>query len=1370
MRLADIRIRTKLIFFFIMTGIIPLAIVGFIGTDLATKSMLKTSFEHLNTLQSIRKHQVEEAFEEKQIDLEGLAKSARVQMLANELEAYRKQSGTAGMASFNLTSSQYKKINDKYKGFFLEFAEQYNYTDLFVISATSGHVMLSSAQKSDLGTNLATGRFKSSVLAQIWLEVVRTEETVSLDFEPYEPSKGMESAFFGVPIYDDQSNLIAILAAQFSADFISEVLNSRQGMGKSGESYLMRWFKDSNRFELRSDLQTMGDGEIVVGYELDQVLDYWKDAVRAETKIGSGTYTDSAGEKVLIAYTHVDIADYEWFMVSKIDRNEVIAPVYYITKWGLLASALLVVCITICSWLFSTRFTRPIIDDADFAQEIAAGKFDRTLTLDQKDELGELASALNHMSLNLKEINWLKVGKEGLDDTLRGEHSPKLLAQKFLTFFVKHLDGQVGAFYAHQKGSLNLTASYAFTDRGDNFNKLSFGEGMVGQAAIEQKTIYFTNVDEDAPQIHFGVGSQVPNHFVIAPLVLEGKVFGVILVGSLTLFSEADRKFIDQNVENFAVLLEGAASRETIQQLLSKAQAQQKELHLVNEELEDQARELQESQTELQAQQEELRVTNEELEEQTKALKGSEKELQAQQEELRVTNEELEGRTKTLEKQKQALNKKTRDLVMARKDVEKKAEDLEVASQYKSEFLANMSHELRTPLNSILILSELFTKNRDNNLSDKQVESAKAINKSGVDLLSLINEILDLSKVEAGKVELVIEAISIASISSDINRVFKDVAEEKGIDFSIKIEDDLPEQIYTDSQRLQQVLRNLLTNGVKFTHEGEVSLHISRAEEKYLSQSGLKRDEAVCFSVKDDGIGIPKIRQVEIFEAFKQVDGSTSRTYGGTGLGLSISKELARLLGGSIHLESEEGKGSTFIVILPEKHASVKDRKSGAEKLAEQQGEPKVEISQESVASPRESVADPVNPQLPEGKSEVHDDRKRLTPEDKSLLIIEDDQKFVEILRDFAHERGFKCIVAENGETGLHFADFYKPSAIILDIGLPGIDGWEVMERLKEDVRLRHIPVHFMSAADSSLDAMRMGAVGFLSKPVTIDKVDEAFGKIENVISKPVRKLLIVEDDDIQRESIKQLVGDGGVETTTVATGKEAFDELARDKYDCLILDLGLDDMSGFELLEKIRGSKECATVPVIIYTGRDLSHEQEKELRKYTDSIIIKGVKSPERLLEESALFLHRVEENMPQSLKRVQKMNHNKEGVFTDKKVLLVDDDMRNVFALSAVLEEKGLDIVIARNGIEAIEKLSENSDVALVLMDIMMPKMDGHEAMTEIRKDTKHKNLPIIALTAKAMKGDRGKCIESGANDYMAKPVNTDKLLSMLRVWLY
>ena len=676
-----------------------------------------------------------------------------------------------------------------------------------------------------------------------------------------------------------------------------------------------------------------------------------------------------------------------------------------------------------------------------------------------------------------------------------------------------------------------------------------------------------------------------------------------------------------------------------------------------------------------------------------------------------------------------------------------------------------MSHELRTPLNSILILSQLFAVNKENNLSEKQIEYARTINTSGSELLNLINEVLDLAKVEAGRMQLEITSLNLQQFLSDMEQSFAPVAAERGITLITELDEDAPPAITTDYQKLLQVIKNLLSNGIKFTEKGTVRLQVSNPPEM-MDLGSLKGQPSVAISVIDSGIGISRDKQELIFKAFQQVDGSISRKYGGTGLGLSIATELTTLLGGEIRLTSELGQGSTFTLLLPKTFTS----QPHEDKETTQNNED-VTVTSPEVPVPKKQT-DPHRIDTRKESKENHvvkDDRNTLKGHDKILLIIEDDPSFAQILVDLAHERNFKCIIAEDGESGLHYADYYQPGSIILDIGLPGIDGWQVMDNLKKNPKTSHIPVHFMSASDKSHQARQKGAIGYLTKPVSIAKVQEALGLLEDTISSTVKKLLIVEDHHDQRNSMVELIRAPHIEISAVATGNEAWQHLKEISFDCRILDLGLKDMEGFKLLEMIKGDDSIRNLRVIIYTGRELSKEEEKKLRHYSASIIIKGARSPERLLAETTLFLHQVEADLPADKQQMLAMVHNREDIFSTKKVLVVDDDMRNVFALSSVLEEKGMEVLAAENGQKALDILDTSPDIDLVLMDIMMPEMDGFEAMSRIRGQTRFKKLPIIALTAKAMKGDRHKCIEAGANDYLAKPVDIDRLLSLLRVWL-
>lgn len=1414
-RFADIRMKPKLVLLFLFTGALPLLAVGWMGTRLASEALMDQAFNQLRTVQDIKTAQIDDFFREREDTLRILAESVQTQEALRELERHR--DGTDGLPEHATQARVFSAAHNQYRPYFTQYARTFGYHDVFLVSA-DGQILFSTRSGAAPGTLLTVGQLADSNLAGLWRTVSRTMRLGFADFEPFALAEGLESAFLGHPVFAPGGALLGMVAVQLSPDSFEALMRTRQGMGERGESYLIARDADRGTFEFRSSMQTMGDGAYVIGLSLSPTA-YWLKAFEAGAEGGAGRFADSLGAPVLIAYTPVRRHGLDWALISKMDEAEVTAPATTLLGRLSLAGAALLAAVAIGSFLFTRRLVRPIDQDVAFAQAIADGDLSAHLDLDQRDELGVLARTLNRMAGSLRDIDWLARGKQGLDDALRGVHAPEDIARRFITYFASFCEAQVGAVYVRPEGAdfLDLVAGYAFSDRRGNFSRFALGQGLVGQVALERQTVVFSQLDPDqAPPISTGLDERVPAHVLVAPVTHDDELLGVVLLGSAAPFSPLARRLMAESLDNLAVHFLTARSHQVIQDLLQQARGQaqalreqQEQLARANADLEAQTSALKTSEAELQAQQEELRVTNEELEEQTRALKASEEKLQAQQEELRVTNEELEERTRALEKQSSALRQKNIDLLRAQDLIEQKAHDLEVASKYKSEFLANMSHELRTPLNSILILSQLLADNPAGNLTPKQVESARAVNSSGADLLSLINEILDLSKVESGKVEVVPEELPVRRVTADLARIFTEIASDKGVPFVVDVAEDAPPVLTTDAQRLQQVLRNLISNAFKFTDQGTVTLAISRpGPQADLSASGLDPAAALAFAVTDTGIGIPEDKQAVIFEAFQQADGTTSRKYGGTGLGLSISRELARLLGGELQLASTPGQGSTFTLFLPETYrapepdpeqdkgawTSRSARKAAARKAqakAQDAGDapapeappaqppapapeaPRAAPPREPRAEehPREASAEPQAPPAPlESTDQIPDDRKSIRKGDRALLIVEDDPNFARILVDMAHDRGFKCLVAGDGETGLHFADYYRPSAVVLDIGLPGIDGWTVMDRLKSNPELRHIPVHFMSAADETLDAMRMGAVGYLTKPVTLEAVNKALARIEGVLSKPVKRLLVVEDDALQRESIRELIGNGDVETVTVETGEEACEMLETEAFDCMILDLGLKDMSGFELLRRIRNDGLARRLPIIVYTGRELSREEEEELSRHAESIIIKGARSPERLLDETTLFLHRVEANLPADKQRMLRMVHDKEALLAGKKILLVDDDMRNVFALSSALEAHGMEVAIARNGREGVEKLSANPDTDLVLMDIMMPEMDGYEAMRAIRKRKRFQALPIIALTAKAMKGDRNKCIEAGASDYMAKPVDTDKLFSLLRVWLY
>ncbi|SBW00464.1 Signal transduction histidine kinase [uncultured Alphaproteobacteria bacterium] len=1366
MRIADGSIRRKLFTFYSLAGIVPLVTVVLLCLHFASEALLDKSFQQLVTTQSLRKSRIEQDFTRRLDALKRLNQRNDVINLFAELDALPKIPGTDVV---DVLTQSYAEMAERYTSSLRHFLATDRYDDLLLLS-TDGRILYSLNYPHQAGALLASGALMDSSLSHLWQRISVTRQTAMIDFRPYaEGSVSGYAAFLGQPYFGPSGKMTGIIALRLGPDLLDAIVDSRDGMGETGESYIIAFDKASGRYEFRTTIRTGGQGRWQMGRTMPE-LAYWADA-RARDGRAIGEYADSAGKPVLAAVDALDILGVDWLLASKVDTSEVLAPVRKLAIDVSILGVCVIVFMGVGALLFSANFTAPILKATRLAESIAAGDFEVAIDTDRSDELGILTRALDTMATRLRDQDWLKSGTEKLDSALRGEHDPQALAGRMLEVTVRHFDLPLGAVYLARNDApvLRLASRWGWTDRdAERLGHVGFGDGMVGQAAIEREPIYFA-APAGAPVVDYGAGEARPAWFAAVPLLFEGTTLGVLLLGAFQAFGENQRRFLRDLSNTAGVLISAADSHQTIETLLKRAQEQENELRANNAELHRQAQALIESERELQTQQEELRVINEELEEQTRALRKSESELQAQQEELRVTNEELEERTQELETRSRAIQQKNDELVVARDEIRQKIKELETANRYKSEFLANMSHELRTPLNSILILSQLMAENRAGNLTARQVESARTINASGSDLLKLINDILDLSKVEAGKIEITVEPMALDGFVADLERVFRPVSDSRGIPLTISVADDVPTSLMTDSHRLQQVVRNLLSNAFKFTEPGgAVSLDVRRpAAAEVPPGVALDPADAVAFVVRDQGIGIPADRQADIFEAFRQADGGTSRKYGGTGLGLSISRRLAEALGGCITLTSEPGKGSTFTVILPASAAAPVAAPAPEPAAAEPPPQPTI------VAAPAKAAPQPAQQRTeppPAAPDDVPDDRRNLGADDRVLLIVEDDANFAAILRDLAHERGFKCLIASEGETGLHFADYYRPSAIILDVGLPGIDGWEVMSRLKSNVDTRHIPVHFISGTDNAMDALRMGAVGFLTKPISMERVEAAFTKIEEVLEKPVSNLLVVEDDSVQADAIRQLIGASDVATTIAASGGEALALLEAKPFDCMILDLGLKDISGFELLERMRALPACARLPVIIYTGRELSKAEEEQLQRHAESIIIKGVRSPERLLDESALFLHRVEASLPERQREMIRMVHDRDATLKDRTVLLVDDDMRNVFALSSVLEDKGLTVVIARDGRESLAKLKEHPEIDLVLMDIMMPEMDGYEAMREIRKERAHAKLPIIALTAKAMKGDRNKCIEAGANDYLAKPVNTEKLLSLLRVWLY
>ncbi|NJO16909.1 MAG: response regulator [Thioploca sp.] len=990
------------------------------------------------------------------------------------------------------------------------------------------------------------------------------------------------------------------------------------------------------------------------------------------------------------------------------------------------------------------------------AHAIATGNYHIEIKrLSKDDQLGQalidMTQALQQAAAQKAKQDWLKTGQTQLNDCISGEQNIIHLAENIINFLTPYLEAQIGAFYLYQAEAeetqppyLKMIASHAYIWRSHSVYEFKLGEGIVGQAGLERKPFVIAKAPSNYISIGSGLGEAAPATILVAPFLYENQLKGVIELAAFTAFTELHLEFLAQVLPGIAIAVNTAESRTQMQVLLDKSQAQAEIL---------------------QSQQLELQQSNDRLTKQTEELQHQSEELQAQQEELRQINEELEIRTRDLERQQAAIQEKNATLEKTKLELQTKANELELASKYKSEFLANMSHELRTPLNSLLILAQLLADNKDNNLTATQIKYANTIHNAGSDLLSLINDILDLSKVEAGKVEIHPEEVLFADLIESLEQKFNHIAAEKGIGFTIQLAADLPESWYTDSQRLIQVITNLIANAFKFTAQGGITVDISRpAATTNLSRSHLDPHTTIAIQVTDTGIGIPTEKQKVIFEAFQQADGTTSRRYGGTGLGLSISRQLIQLLGGEIQLHSEAGQGSTFTCYLPERIQDHKTLSSPSPtKLAAKVSQPTINTNKLAITTVTNPVTIPPPPT-------IKDDRDNLAADDKFLLIIEDDHQFAQVLMEIAHEKAFKCLLAADGDTGLQLAATYQPHAIILDIGLPQVDGWSVMEQLKDDPVTRHIPVHFVSGTDESQDAKKMGAIGYCLKPVSMAQLGEAFKQIETFITTTVRNLLVIVDNPQREQAILQWVNGGDIQTTVVTTAAEAQQQLQSQHVDCIVLDVSVGKNTGLQWLEQLYNEIYLAQMPVIIYAERELTPAEETILQKYHDFLTIKKVYSPERLVDEVTLFLHQVESQLPQEQQQLLHKIRNKEAIFAGKKVLIVDDDVRNVFALAATLEDKEMEIVVARNGQEALQALETQSDISAILMDIMMPGMDGYEAIRQIRSQIRFRQLPIIALTAKAMKGDKTKCIEAGASDYLAKPFDANKLLSLLRVWLH
>jgi CheY-like chemotaxis protein/HAMP domain-containing protein/signal transduction histidine kinase len=966
--------------------------------------------------------------------------------------------------------------------------------------------------------------------------------------------------------------------------------------------------------------------------------------------------------------------------------------------------------------LLAANLTTQVRAIAEVATAVTKGDLTRSIQVDARGEVAELKDNINTMIDNLRlttdrntEQDWLKTNLAKFTNMLQGQRDLTTVGRLLLTELTPLVNAQLGVIYqVESEGALTLRLLSAYADDGANGHplRLRSGEGLIGQCAADKRRLLITELPTYAVPIGSALFKVVPRNIIVLPVLFENQVKAVIELASVTQFTALQTMFLEQLTDSIGIVLNSIEATMQTEGLLKQSQ-------------------------QLAA------------------------ELQTQQRELQQTNEQLEQKAQQLAERNVEVERKNQEIEQARRALEEKASELALTSKYKSEFLANMSHELRTPLNSILILGQQLSDNPDGNLTPKQVEFSRTIHGAGTDLLNLISDILDLSKIESGTVTVDAQEVFFPNLVDAIARPFRHEADNRQLSFDVEIDERLGRSIVTDSKRLQQVLKNLLSNAFKFTESGGVRLNVSAAaggwspEHPVLNQASA----VVAFEVSDTGIGIPLEKQRIIFEAFQQADASTSRKYGGTGLGLAISRELANLLGGEIQLHSTPNKGSTFVLYLPIKYVGPTN------------------IPAQPTTTPHHAQPPAVLAATAERPVEqIIDDRHEIEPGDKILLVVEDDPHYARVIMDLARDKGFKVLVAMRGIDALDLAKQFQPTAVSLDVFLPDMLGWTVLSQLKQNPLTRHIPVQIITLDEDRQHALARGAFSFVTKPTTTEGVEAALARIKDYATPRRKRLLVVEDNEVEQMSIRELLGDDDIEIVTTGTGKEALDILQKEPCDCVVLDLRLPDMSGFDVLERIRDTTSLSDVPVVVFTGRELSAEEDAQLHTMARSIVVKGVESPERLLDETSLFLHRVVTDLPQEKQRMLERLTNSDEDLVGQTALLVDDDARNIFALSSVLERRGMRVLTATTGSEAVALLESSPNVAIVLMDIMMPGMDGYQTMEVIRQKPEYRKLPIIALTAKAMKGDREKCLEAGASDYLAKPVNTEQLLSALRIWLH
>lgn len=1322
--MKNISIKLKLLILTSLSLVILSITLGLVSINKIKETLIEQKYENLTATRDSKIKQLDAIFKlyKKQINL--LTGTTYVKTLSSDFLKIHNEVGVDAFSKFPINNEKIKKQLPKWDAFYKKYTDTYPFDDVYIISEEYGHVLYTFGKKNDYGTNLSNGEYRKSGLAKIWKKVKKYKRVVFYDMNAYEPLNGKPSMFIGAPVYIN-GEFKSILVYKIDNAFIEDIMQFRSGYGKSQEDYLVgsdflmrsSSFISPKTHSLKNSFKypQSGKAETTATKEALRGLDQTK------------TVIDYTGNEVLSSYTAFNIdEELTWAMVSEIDLSEVMEKPTQLRNTLFIITLITFLIVMAILYVIVQKYIINSLDTfqnglLDFFKYLNRESSDIKLLNDStKDEIGIMSSAVNQgieKTRNNIEKNdietWIKDGLNELNQLLINLKSLNDVSTESINFISNYISAGVGVFYVFDDKKNNLVqySSFAHIIRDELSTSFKIGEGVIGQVAFQKQPILLKNIKKDESLITTGTVTQSSYNTYTYPLIYNDTLYGVIELGAFEEFKKEVIEFLDASNKAICIALSTATQNNKVQELLENTRE-------ANIELERNQLALQEANAQMEEQQQQLEEANANMEEQQQQLEEANANMEEQQQQLKISEQNLKLQNQQLEETK--------------RDIQRKADELTQSGRYKSEFLANMSHELRTPLNSIILLSSLLQKNSKKTLNNDDIKKAKTIFDSGNDLLRLINDILDLSKVESGKMQVIIDRFNSGDLLRQMKDTFDFTASDKGLRF--EIEDTYNNVIHNDKDRISQIVRNLVSNAFKFTQEGTITVAIEPSKDL---------NKSFRLSVKDTGIGIPKEKQDLIFKAFTQADGGTSREYGGTGLGLSISKELSKLLGGYISLESVENKGSTFSIDLP--NLTSDDIEYQEEKAEEEVILEKPIVSQTTTLR---------------SNNIPNDDRNIITSNEEAYLIIDDDVTFSEVVYEEIKSNHSKALIAYDGTSGLKLVKEYNIKGIMLDLTLPDMNGVDILKELKSNNATKHIPVHIISSKDKNHETLELGAIGYLQKPVLEGDIDDVISSIDSFQKKKIKDLLIVEDNRVHREALIELVGEG-VNIKGVKTASEAIHEVKKEVYDTVVVDLGLMGGSGYEVCEYIKNTHP--KLPIIIYTGKDITDEDKVKLREYSNSIIIKTANSNERILNEINLFLHRdtkeEKEEDNEIFDTVDLENLN---------ILIVDDDIKNIFVLDAALKEFNASTFTAFNGQEAIDLLEENTNIDLVLMDIMMPIMNGYEAMERIRQNEDLKHIPIIAVTAKAMKEDREKCISLGADDYMSKPIDLNILGNLIKVW--